>query len=246
MQPDWEQTRALVRRLRWTVIEPLARRPNGDERSRLVGPGVEFASVREYQPGDDVRCIDWNLTARLNTPYVREAQAEGALDVWLAVDVSGSVDWGTAECLKRYRAVELAAVTGQLLGRHANRLGLLLFADRPVGLIPPGQGRMHLDRLISTLRLHPRSAARGATDLTGALEHLDRLARRTGWISRGRQGTACAARRHSSRCCARWPAADQACVAIFRRLFSCSAWGRCWSVWHDRRWSWRCRATRPA
>jgi uncharacterized protein (DUF58 family) len=182
MQPDWEQTRALVRRLRWTVIEPLARRPNGDERSRLVGPGVEFASVREYQPGDDVRRIDWNLTARLNTPYVREAQAEGALDVWLAVDVSGSVDWGTAECLKRYRAIELAAVTGQLLGRHANRLGLLLFADRPVGLIPPGQGRMHLDRLVSTLRLHPRSAARGATDLTGALEHLDRLARRPSLI----------------------------------------------------------------
>lgn len=147
MQPDWEQTRALLRRLRWTVIEPLARRPNGDERSRLVGPGVEFASVREYQPGDDVRRIDWSLTARLNSPYVREAQAEGALDVWLAVDVSGSVDWGTAECLKRYRAIELAAVTGQLLGRHANRLGLLLFADRPVGLIPPGQGRMHLDRL---------------------------------------------------------------------------------------------------
>ena len=65
---------------------------------------------------------------------MREAQAEGAIDVWLAVEVNGSVDWGTAECLKRYRAIELAAVTGQLRGRHGNRLGLLLFADRPVAL----------------------------------------------------------------------------------------------------------------
>jgi uncharacterized protein (DUF58 family) len=177
MPRDWERTRALVRRLRWPVVKPLATRPNGDERSRLVGPGVEFASVREYQPGDDVRRIDWNLTARLNTPYVREAQAEGAIDVWLVVDVSGSVDWGTAECLKRYRAIELAAVTCQLLGRHGNRVGMLLFADRPVAVVPPGRGRLHLERVVGMLRLHPRSNVRGATDLAGALENLERLAR---------------------------------------------------------------------
>ena len=142
MQPEWERTRTLLRRLHWPLVKPLANRPNGDERSTLLGPGVEFATVREYQPGDDVRRIDWNLTARLNTPYVREAHADGAIDVWLLVDVSGSVDWGTGECLKRYRAIELAAVTAQLLGHRGNRVGLVLFAERPVAVVPQGRGRL--------------------------------------------------------------------------------------------------------
>lgn len=182
MHPDWERTRTLVRRLRWPLLKPLAHRPNGDERSRLLGSGVEFAAVREYQPGDDVRRIDWNLTARFNTAYVREAQADGALDVWLLVDVSGSVDWGTAECLKRYRAIELAAVATHLLGRHGNRIGLLLFADHPVALVPPGRGRIHLERVVSTVNRHPRSTARGATDLAGALAGLERAARTPGLV----------------------------------------------------------------
>ena len=178
MQPEWERTRTLLRRLHWPLVKPIANRPNGDERSSLIGPGVEFATVREYQPGDDVRRIDWNLTARLNTPYVREAHADGAIDVWLLVDVSGSVDWGTGECMKRYRAIELAAVTAQLLGHRGNRVGLVLFAERPVAVIPPGRGRLHLDRVVGTLNRHPRSAARSTTDLTGALQLLERLARR--------------------------------------------------------------------
>jgi uncharacterized protein (DUF58 family) len=180
--PDWEPTRSLLRRLHWTVVKPLATRLNGDERSRLVGPGVEFAGVRDYQPGDDVRRIDWNLTARTNTPFVREAQAEGSLDVWLVVDVSGSVDWGTAECLKRNRAIELAAVAGQLLGGHGNRLGLVLFADKPVVVIPPAAGRAHLERVVGRVRLQPRSTARGATDLAGALTTINKLARRASLI----------------------------------------------------------------
>ena len=101
MPPEWEPTRSLLRRLKWTVIKPLATRLDGDERSRQVGPGIEFAGVRDYQPGDDVRRIDWNLTARADTPFVREAQVEVALDVWLVAnvsgsDVSGSVDWAPA------------------------------------------------------------------------------------------------------------------------------------------------------
>jgi uncharacterized protein (DUF58 family) len=179
MQPEWEPTRALLRRLHWSVIKPLARRPNGDERSRLTGAGVEFAGIREYQPGDDVRRIDWNVTARQGVPFVREVQAEGALDVWLVVDVSGSVDWGTGECLKRYRAIELAAVAGQLLGRHGNRVGMLLFADQPLGIVPPAAGRAHLERVVGRLRLEPRRPAhRGPTDLTAALQQVRKLVRR--------------------------------------------------------------------
>jgi uncharacterized protein (DUF58 family) len=182
MAGEWEPTRTLLRRLRWSLVHPLATRLNGDERSRLVGPGVEFAGVREYQPGDDIRRIDWNLTARSNTPFIREAQADGAIDVWLVVDVSPSVDWGTGLCLKRYRAIELAAVAGQLLARHGNRLGLLLFADRPLGIVPPATGRAHLERVVGRLRMHPRSRSRGPTDLRGALEAVRRLARRPSLI----------------------------------------------------------------
>ncbi len=182
MAGEWEPTRTLLRRLRWSLVHPLATRLNGDERSRLVGPGVEFAGVREYQPGDDIRRIDWNLTARSNTPFIREAQADGAIDVWLVVDVSPSVDWGTGLCLKRDRAIELAAVAGQLLARHGNRLGLLLFADRPLGIVPPATGRAHLERVVGRLRMHPRSRSRGPTNLRGALEAIRRLARRPSLI----------------------------------------------------------------
>jgi uncharacterized protein (DUF58 family) len=182
MAADWESTRTLLRRLRWSIVQPLATRLNGDERSRLVGAGVEFAGVREYQPGDDIRRIDWNLTARSNTPFIREAQAEGAVDVWLVVDVSPSVDWGTGLCLKRYRAIELAAVTGQLLGHHGNRLGLLLFADRPIGIVPPATGRAHLERVVGRLSQQPRSISRGPTDLSAALGAMRRLARRPALI----------------------------------------------------------------
>src|ERR1700730_10820107 len=182
MPPEWEPTRMLLRRLRWRVIKPLATRLNGDERSRRVGPGVEFAGVRDYQPGDDIRRIDWNLTARANTPFVREAQIEAALDVWLVADVSGSVDWGTGLCLKRYRAIELAAVASQLLGRHGNRLGLLMFADRPVGFVPPAAGHAHLERVVGRLRAEPRSSSRGPTDLSAALTAIGRLARRPSLI----------------------------------------------------------------
>src|ERR1700730_2705177 len=182
MAGDWEATRTLLRRLHWSIIQPLATRLNGDERSRLVGPGGEFAGVREYQPGDDIRRIDWNLTARAGTPFVREAQVEAALDVWLVADVSGSVVWGTGLCLKRYRAIELAAVAGQLLGRHGNRLGLLMFAAQPVGFVPPGAGHAHLERVVGRLRAEPRSSSRGPTDLSAALTAIGRLARRPSLI----------------------------------------------------------------
>jgi uncharacterized protein (DUF58 family) len=178
MPPEPELHRSLLRRLRWPMRRPLAQRPNGDERSRLAGPGIEFASVREYQPGDDVRLIDWQRTARSGRPYVREAHTDRALDVWLVVDVSPSIDWGTARGLKRDVAVELAGVAGQLLGRHGNRLGLLLFADRPLDVVPPAAGHQHLERVLARLRQGPSRTVRGETDLTAALAMVHRLVRR--------------------------------------------------------------------
>jgi uncharacterized protein (DUF58 family) len=177
-QPRSTSTRELLRRVRWAVARPLAQRPNGEERSRLPGPGVDFARVREYQPGDDVRRIDWPLTARSDRAFVREAHEDRGVDVWLVVDTSPSVDWGTALSVKRDVALEMSALAGQLLGRRGNRLGLIPFADRPLPVVPPGSGQAHLERVVGRLRLEPRQTARAATDLTAALALTQRLARR--------------------------------------------------------------------
>src|SRR5688500_10735882 len=164
-----EAPEGLLRRLQWTVLRPLAARLGGDERSLVRGFGLELSELREYQPGDDVRHIDWNTTARTDRPFVREAYAERALDVWLVVDVSPSVDWGTVHRLKRDLAVELAAVVGLLLGRQGNRIGALMFAERPRAVVPPGSGRAHLLRLLTCLRDEPRRDGGGPTDLAAAL-----------------------------------------------------------------------------
>jgi uncharacterized protein (DUF58 family) len=182
MQPESRSTKLLLRRLRWTVLRPLARRANGDERSRLAGPGVEFAQVREYQPGDDVRRIDWQLTARSDRPYIREAHDDRGLDIWLVVDVSPSIDWGTAQGSKRDLAVELSAVAGELLGHRGNRVGLILFAENVVGIVPPGAGHAHVERIVGRLRDEPRRPVSGPTDLTGVLTVLPRLVRRASML----------------------------------------------------------------
>ncbi|MBV9576971.1 MAG: DUF58 domain-containing protein [Chloroflexi bacterium] len=183
MQPESGTTRLLLRRLRWTILRPLARRANGDERSRQSGPGIEFAQVREYQPGDDVRRIDWQLTARSDRPYIREAHDERGLDIWLVVDVSPSIDWGTGRSLKRDLAVELSAVAGELLGQRGNRVGLLLFAENVVGIVPPGAGHAHVERIVGRLRDEPRRPPdAGPTDLAGVLGVLPRLMRRASMI----------------------------------------------------------------
>lgn len=172
---------ALLRRLQWTILRPLATVLGGEERSLLYGPGMELAEVREYQPGDDIRYIDWNITARTDRPHIRETHAERAIDVWLVIDRSASVDWGTAQCRKRDRAVEFAAVAGQLLARHGNRIGALPFADRPLAPVPPGSGRQHLLQLLAQLEA-PLEHRRARTDLGAALKQLNIVVRRRSLI----------------------------------------------------------------
>jgi uncharacterized protein (DUF58 family) len=173
---------ALLKRVQWAVLRPLATLLGGDERSLLRGPGMELAEVRPYQPGDDVRHIDWNITARTEQPFVREAHAERALDVWLLLDISASIDWGTAQCVKRERLLEFAAVAGQILGGRGHRVGALLFADRPLLLVPPAAGRVHLQRLLGSVRGEARQARRGSTDLGAAFAKADVIMRRRGLV----------------------------------------------------------------
>ena len=167
-----------LHRLHWTIMRPLAHALGGDERSLVRGPGMELSEVREYQPGDDVRLIDWNITARADRPFVRDSQVERALEVWLLLDLSASVEWGTAQCLKRDRALEFAAVASQLLSRHGHRIGALLFADRPLGFVPPANGRNHSMRLLAGIQAEPRQERHGRTDLRAALERAGAMLRR--------------------------------------------------------------------
>jgi uncharacterized protein (DUF58 family) len=171
----------VLRRLQWTVLRPLASALGGDERSLVRGSGMELAEVRPYQPGDDVRHIDWNTTARTEEVYVREAYAERALDVWLLLDVSASIDWGTAQCLKRDRLIDFVGVAGQLLGRRGHRVGSLAFAHEPLAMVPPGSGRIHLQHLVDRAQASA-PAQRGATNLSTALKQLESLARRRSLI----------------------------------------------------------------
>jgi uncharacterized protein (DUF58 family) len=169
----------LFRRLRWPVLRRLAVHPGGDERSAVRGLGIEYNEVREYQPGDDPRLIDWNLTARSTSTYVRESYPDRGLDVWLVVDTTRSLDWGTARCLKRQTALELVAAAAQLLARHGNRVGALLVDERVQRVIGPVSGRTALHRLIAQVDLGMVPAGEERpTDLGRALLEAGRLIRR--------------------------------------------------------------------
>jgi uncharacterized protein (DUF58 family) len=171
--------REVLRRLRWPLTHRLGTHTAGDERSRYLGPGVEYADVREYEPSEDARLIDWNLTARSDRPFIRQSHQERGLDVWLVVDASRSLDWGTSRVLKREAAQELVELLTILLARHGGRVGAILF-DARLRRIFPLRGGRH-GRLWLLSRIEAETAAAGAsghTDLATALQRAARLIRR--------------------------------------------------------------------
>ncbi|HTJ99215.1 MAG TPA: DUF58 domain-containing protein [Bordetella sp.] len=164
---------ALVRRLEWTVIRHLDGLLQGDYRTLFRGFGIDFVDLREYQPGDDVRYIDWNVTARLQTPYVREFQEDREVAAWFLLDLSGSVDFGSGDVRKRALLGDFTAVMARLLTRHGNRVGALLYNGAPGALpaiVPARSGRRHLLHLIDRMDAVP-AAARGETRLRELLDH---------------------------------------------------------------------------
>src|ERR1700736_5154066 len=167
----------LLRRSRWPVLRRLGFHPGGDERSSLRGAGLEYSDVREYQAGDDPRSIEWNITARSDRPYVRESLPDRGLDAWMLIDVTRSLDWGTARCLKRQLGLEFAATVGQLLIARGNRVGALLFDERVRAIVPQLSGRTALLRLIARVERESEDPA-GTTDLARALTEAGRLIRR--------------------------------------------------------------------
>ena len=145
----------------------------GEYRSVFKGQGMEFAEVREYQPGDEVRSIDWNVTARMGKPFVKRYIEERELTVMLAVDLSGSERFGTRARFKSELASELAAVLAMSAIRNNDRVGAVLFSDRIEHVVPPRKGRRHALRLMRDLLVF-EPVGRG-TDLAGALEYTGKM-----------------------------------------------------------------------
>ena len=145
----------------------------GEYRSVFKGQGMEFAEVREYQPGDEVRSIDWNVTARMGKPFVKRYIEERELTVMLAVDLSGSERFGTRARFKSELASELAAVLAMSAIRNNDRVGAVLFSDRIEHVVPPRKGRRHALRLMRDLLVF-EPVGKG-TDLAAALEYTGKM-----------------------------------------------------------------------
>ncbi len=151
------------------VSETLA----GQYHSVFKGQGMNFDEVREYQPGDEVRSIDWNVTARMNHPFVKKFVEERELTLMLVVDVSGSGLFGSAEQSKRELAAEIASVLAFSAFRNNDKVGLILFSDEVEKFIPPRKGRRHVLRVIREVLFY--EPKRRGTDLNGALEFMLRV-----------------------------------------------------------------------
>ncbi len=154
----------------------------GDYRSSQFGDGVELAQVRPYIPGDDVRRMEWNVTARMGVPHVRVNLAERVLVTWLLLDTSPSMQFGTGDRRKADVAEGVAIAVGHVATRRGNRVGVLTFGDaKPVSL-PPHQGRVGLLGLLEALQREPEAAATGATSLGAALSRAAATARQRGVV----------------------------------------------------------------
>ncbi len=161
----------LLRRLEWTVLRRLDGLLQGDYRTLFRGFGLDLADLREYQLHDDVRYIDWNVTARLATPYVREFQEDREVAAWFLADLSRSIDFGSSGVRKRVLTAELVAVLARLFTRYGNRVGAVLHAEGTHEVIPARNGRRHvlhvLDRIgvVATENAAARPARGKVTDL---------------------------------------------------------------------------------
>jgi uncharacterized protein (DUF58 family) len=164
-----QQPELLLRRLEWTVIRRLDGLLQGDYRTLFRGFGLDLADLREYQVFDDVRHIDWNVTARTQIPHVRVYNEDREVTAWFFLDLSPSVDFGSGEISKRQMLAEFTAVLARLLTRQGNRVGAVLFDGVKETLLPPrsGQGQVlfMLDRVLN----HPRQPRTPPTDLGASL-----------------------------------------------------------------------------
>jgi len=160
----------ILQRLDWQVIRRLDGLLQGDYRSLFYGYGVDFADLREYQAEDDIRYIDWNVTARMDSPYVRQYAEDRELTAWFLLDLSPSVDFGTPQSLKRTVLIDFVTTLARLLTRHGNRVGAIFYGRRVERIIPARGGRNQVLQLIHDLLRQPHLPRAPFTDLTPLIE----------------------------------------------------------------------------
>ncbi|MES2401618.1 MAG: DUF58 domain-containing protein [Pseudomonadota bacterium] len=160
----------LLKRLEWTVLRRLDGLLQGDYRTLLRGTGMDLADLREYQHHDDVRHIDWNVTARLEIPHVRVFTEDREMSAWFLLDLSPSMDFGSGDQRKRHVSAEFVAVLARMLTRHGNRVGAMLYGSGVDTVVPARGGRHHVLHLINKLQTRPETAPAGQTKLHELLE----------------------------------------------------------------------------
>ncbi|MCB0021133.1 MAG: DUF58 domain-containing protein [Anaerolineales bacterium] len=160
----------VLHRLEWQVIRRLDGLLQGDYRTLLYGHGIDFADLREYQPQDDVRHMDWNVTARLDAPHVRQYVEDREVTAWFLLDMSPSMNFGPLERPKQAILIDLVTSLARLLSRSGNRVGAILYNNRVAQVIPPHTGRNQVLRLTRAM-LDSREAPAGATTDLGILLH---------------------------------------------------------------------------
>jgi uncharacterized protein (DUF58 family) len=176
---DQEFTREILLKVRQIEIrsnrlvsEALA----GSYHSAFKGQGIDFEEVREYQAGDEVRSIDWNVTAKMGTPFVKQYREERELTILLAIDVSESGSFGSTKRSKRERLAELGALLAFSANKNGDKVGLLLFSDQVEKYLPPNKGQKHILRILREVLFHPNQSK--GTDLNEGLRFINRVMRR--------------------------------------------------------------------
>ena len=159
----------ILQRLDWQVIRRLDGVLQGDYRTLFYGAGLDFADLREYQLQDDIRHIDWNVTARMNSPYVRQYMEDREITSWFLLDLSPSMAFGPVERPKEKVLIDLVTTLARLLTRNGNRVGAILYSNRVERTIPPRGGRVQVLRLTFDLLRRIEAPTQAMTDLNGLL-----------------------------------------------------------------------------
>jgi uncharacterized protein (DUF58 family) len=170
MLPSTPTPERILQRLDWKVIRRLDGLLQGDYRSLFYGYGVDFADLREYQPEDDIRYIDWNVTARMNTPYIRQYVEDREITAWFLLDLSPSVDFGGVQSLKRTVLIDFVTTVARLLTRHGNRVGAMFYGSKIERTIPARGGRIQVLRLVNDLLKQPPLRRAPFTDLSPLIQ----------------------------------------------------------------------------
>ena len=165
-----EAPERLLHRLDWQLLRRLDGILQGDYRSLFMGGGLDFAELREYQPPDDIRHIDWNVTARMDMPYVRQYMEDREITAWFLLDLSPSMAFGGLERRKESVVVDLVGVLARLLTRNGNRVGAILYDNNVEFAIPPRGGRPQVLRLINDIQRQQSSPGGAMTNLAKLLE----------------------------------------------------------------------------